>query len=86
MKVKYVGTAREIMIPGIGIINPGDVIEVSPSIGETLVRRTDFVEVIEEADRQVERPEESETSLLSSFTLTKGGESEEWEPDMSDSE
>ena len=84
MKVKYVGTAREIMIPGIGIINPGDVIEVSPSIGETLVRRTDFVEVIEETKE--ERPEESETSLLSSFTLTKGGESEEWEPDMSDSE
>jgi len=92
MKVQYVGTAKEVMIPGIGIVNPNDVIEVSEVIGQNLIQRVDFVEVVEERKEVAEEPakvptpEESESSLLSSFTLTKGGENEEWEPDMLDSE
>jgi len=47
MKVKYIGTASEVMIPGIGIVNPGDVLVVSDDVGRQLVARPDFENVVE---------------------------------------
>lgn len=58
VKIRYIGTAKDINLVGFGMLQPNDIIEVSPMVGKQLIQRPDFVEVVEKPKprRRVPRP------------------------------
>ena len=87
MKVKYIGTATDQMLVGIGIFQPNDILEVSPILGKQLLQRPDFIEVVEKRKRPKPKISErkvkvAKKAIPSTFVEEEGGETT-WEPDTS---
>ena len=88
MKVKYIGTATDQMMVGIGIFQPNDILEVSPILGKQLLQRPDFIEVVEKRKKpkpKISKVKVAKKAIPSTFVVKeeKEGGERSWEQDTS---
>ncbi|RLG45125.1 MAG: hypothetical protein DRN81_02675 [Thermoproteota archaeon] len=76
MKVKYVGDVKDLLMPGVGLLQPDMVIDVAPEMAERLLQRPDFERVEEKR-----KAKKKSVRVISTFSV-EGGEESRWEHDM----